>query len=63
LLHLGRGYAADRSPQRVPVAQARGTSAHRQLKIYETAMQAGASGQEGLEAVIDWLIAETALLD
>jgi carboxylate-amine ligase len=39
---------------------ARGTSAHRQLRIYEEALRNGASTQEALEAVVDWLVAETA---
>jgi carboxylate-amine ligase len=39
---------------------ARGTSAHRQLNVYETAVQAGASETEALTRVVDWLVAETA---
>jgi glutamate---cysteine ligase / carboxylate-amine ligase len=42
---------------------ARGTSAHRQLRTYEQALQAGATESEALVAVVDWLIAETARLD
>ena len=38
---------------------ARGTSAHRQLAIYESQRRAGASEQHALEAVVDWLIEET----
>lgn len=37
----------------------RGTSAHRQVAIYETALAAGATEREALYAVVDWLIAET----
>ncbi|HUN72569.1 MAG TPA: carboxylate-amine ligase [Steroidobacteraceae bacterium] len=37
----------------------RGTSAHRQIKIYEEARAAGASGREALLAVVDFLIRET----
>ena len=38
----------------------RGTSAHRQLKVFEEARARGASEREGLNAVVDWLIRETA---
>jgi glutamate---cysteine ligase / carboxylate-amine ligase len=38
---------------------ARGTSAHRQLAVFERALAAGASHSEALAAVVDWLIAET----
>lgn len=41
---------------------ARGTSAHRQLKVYEAALQAGASEQQALRSVVEWLIEETARL-
>jgi carboxylate-amine ligase len=37
----------------------RGTSAHRQTAIYADAIAAGASRQEALFAVVDWLIVET----
>jgi glutamate---cysteine ligase / carboxylate-amine ligase len=46
--------------QRVREIPARGTSAHRQLHTYEQALGAGASPQEALESVVDWLVAETA---
>jgi len=39
---------------------ARGTSAHRQLVLFESALSDGASRSEALAAVVDWLIAETA---
>ncbi len=39
---------------------ARGTSAHRQLAVFDEALAAGASRKEALTAVVDWLIAETA---
>lgn len=39
---------------------ARGTSAHRQTGIYEDARRHGASEREALEAVVDWLVRETA---
>ena len=38
----------------------RGTSAHRQLRIFERALQSGADPQEAFSAVVDWLVAETA---
>jgi carboxylate-amine ligase len=38
---------------------ARGTSAHRQLAVYDHALAAGASRPDALTAVVDWLIAET----
>jgi carboxylate-amine ligase len=39
---------------------ARGTSAHRQVRVYEEARARGASEREALNAVVDWLIRETA---
>jgi carboxylate-amine ligase len=38
----------------------RGTSAHRQLHVFEAAVQAGASEDEAFTRVVDWLIEETA---
>jgi glutamate---cysteine ligase / carboxylate-amine ligase len=38
---------------------ARGTSAHRQLKIYDRALADGISHSDALAAIVDWLIAET----
>jgi len=38
---------------------ARGTSAHRQVAIYRDAAARGATRQEAIKAVIDWLAAET----
>ncbi len=37
----------------------RGTSAHRQVAVYEAAKTTGASDEEALHAVVDWLIDET----
>ena len=37
----------------------RGTSAQRQITIYEAALQEGADSKKALEAVVDWLIEET----
>lgn len=37
----------------------RGTSAHGQRRVHAAAIAAGASPQEALRAVVDWLIAET----
>jgi carboxylate-amine ligase len=39
---------------------ARGTSAHRQVAVYDSARSRGASEREALRAVVDFLIAETA---
>jgi carboxylate-amine ligase len=38
----------------------RGTSAHRQVKVFEEARSHGATEREALLAVVDWLIRETA---
>ncbi|HEU4531478.1 MAG TPA: carboxylate-amine ligase [Steroidobacteraceae bacterium] len=38
----------------------RGTSAHRQVQVYEEARKRGASEREALNAVVDWLVRETA---
>lgn len=38
-----------------------GTSAHRQLKVYYEAIEAGADKKEALDKVVDFLIAETVL--
>ena len=38
----------------------RGTSAHRQLAVYDQARQGGAGEPAALRAVVDWLVAETA---
>ena len=39
---------------------ARGTSSHRQVAVYHSARKHGASEREALQAVVDWLVAETA---
>jgi glutamate---cysteine ligase / carboxylate-amine ligase len=39
---------------------ARGTSAHRQLAVFDRALSGGASRHDALAAVVDWLIEETA---
>jgi carboxylate-amine ligase len=38
---------------------ARGTSAHNQLRVFAEAEAAGATRQEALRTVVDWLVAET----
>jgi carboxylate-amine ligase len=38
----------------------RGTSAHRQIQMYDEARAAGASDREALLAVVDFLVRETA---
>jgi carboxylate-amine ligase len=47
---------------RLPEILARGTSSHRQLQVFEKALAAGASQHEALGAVVQWLVAETALV-
>ena len=39
---------------------ARGTSAHRQRRVYDEALATGADETEALRAVVDWLVGETA---
>jgi carboxylate-amine ligase len=39
---------------------ARGTSAHRQLAVYQAAIGQGAAKRDALKQVVDWLIEETA---
>lgn len=41
---------------RLPLLLDRGTSAHRQRAVYSEAIEQGASKQEALSAVVDWLI-------
>jgi carboxylate-amine ligase len=45
---------------RLPDILARGTSAHRQLQVYERAVADGASQDDALRAVVNWLVMETA---
>ena len=45
---------------RLPDILARGTSAHRQLQVYERAVADGASQEDALRAVVNWLVMETA---
>jgi len=45
---------------RLPEIMARGTSAHRQVQVYERAIADGAAPEEALQAVVNWLVAETA---
>jgi carboxylate-amine ligase len=46
--------------ERLREIASRGTSAHRQLRIYDQALSAGATPQEALGAVVTWLVEETA---
>ncbi|HEY1890342.1 MAG TPA: carboxylate-amine ligase [Steroidobacteraceae bacterium] len=46
--------------ERLQTILLRGTSAHRQIKIFEEARAAGASAREALLAVVDFLVKETA---
>jgi carboxylate-amine ligase len=52
------GCAAD--VERARDILARGTSAHRQIRTFETALSNGASEDEALQAVVDLLVEETA---
>lgn len=45
---------------RLPDILTRGTSAHRQLQVYDQATAAGATQDEALREVVNWLVAETA---
>jgi carboxylate-amine ligase len=40
----------------------RGTSAHRQVAVYESAIGSGASEVDALRSVVDWLVEETACI-
>jgi glutamate---cysteine ligase / carboxylate-amine ligase len=64
LITLVREDAAElgclRELEHVNTLLTRGTSAHRQVRIYEEARSAGASGREALLAVVDFLVKETA---
>jgi len=50
---------ADRILQRLPTLLSRGTSAHAQLQAYHQARSTGASPEEALRSVVDWLIVRT----
>ncbi len=41
----------------------RGTSADRQLRVYHDAVRGGADERQALDAVVDWAIAETSLIE
>ena len=47
--------------ERVRHILAHGTSAHHQLRVHAQAVEDGASDEEALRAVVDYLIAETAV--
>ena len=49
-----------REVEHVRTILARGTSAHRQVAIYEQARARGASAREALQAVVNFLVSETA---
>ena len=46
--------------EHIKIILARGTSAHRQLRTFQEARAAGATAREALQAVVDFLIRETA---
>ena len=45
---------------RLPDILTRGSSAHRQLQVYDRSSAAGATQDEALREVVNWLVAETA---
>jgi len=45
---------------RLPDILSQGTSAHRQIDVYEKGLNSGRSQKEALIDVVDWLIEETA---
>jgi carboxylate-amine ligase len=49
-----------REIEHIRVILARGTSAHRQIRTYDDARAGGATQREALQAVVDFLIKETA---
>jgi carboxylate-amine ligase len=55
-----RALGAERTLGRLQTLVARGSSAHAQLDVYRRARDAGASRDEALRAVIDWMIVRTA---
>jgi carboxylate-amine ligase len=50
----------ERELEHIRTILARGTSAHRQIRTFEEARAGGASQREALQAVVDFLIRETA---
>jgi carboxylate-amine ligase len=64
LIELVRDDAAElgclREVEQLQTILLRGTSAHRQIRMYEEARAAGASEREALRAVVDFLVKETA---
>ena len=50
---------ADRVLRRLPTLLARGSSAHAQVQTYAQAREQGASHDEALRAVVDWLVSRT----
>jgi len=54
-----RHFGCEAEVQHAREILARGTSADRQVAVFEEALAAGAARAEALSAVVDWLIAET----
>jgi carboxylate-amine ligase len=54
-----RHFGCLREAQHARDILARGTSAHRQLAVYEAALREGGTQQQALAAVVDWLVTET----
>ncbi|MBV8121539.1 MAG: carboxylate-amine ligase [Alphaproteobacteria bacterium] len=55
-----RHFGCEREATHARQILARGTSAHRQLAVFEEKTAAGADRAQALAAVVDWLVAETA---
>lgn len=50
---------ADRVLRRLPTLLSRGSSAHAQLQAYQQAREGGASHDDALRTVVDWLVSRT----
>ena len=59
LRHDAEALGCVREIEHARTVLARGTSAHRQIAVYEDARSRGASTREALEAIVDFLIRET----
>jgi carboxylate-amine ligase len=59
LRHDAEALGCVRELEHARVILARGTSAHRQIAVYEEARSRGASTREALEAIVDFLVRET----
>jgi carboxylate-amine ligase len=62
LHHDAEALGCVREIEHARVILKRGTSAHRQIAVYEEARSRGASAREALEAIVDFLVRETVAL-